>query len=375
MKVPLLDLKAQYKQIEKEIRRAIDSVLESQMFILGETVRGFEHKMAAYCEVPHAVGCASGSDALQLALMALGIGPGDEVITSPFSFYASTSYIVRLGAVPVFVDIDPQTFNIDARKIEAAITEKTKAIMPVHLFGQMAEMARIMEIAENRGIPVVEDAAQAIGARYDGRPAGSIGTLGCFSFFPSKNLGAYGDGGLVTTADEKLAERLRTLRMHGEREKYIHHEIGINSRLDALQAAVLETKLQWLDGWSDARRENAITYDKLFRERALAPGMVVTPHNAESDNKRHRHIYNQYTLRAEARDELADFLRSKGIGHAVYYPVPLYLQPCFVFLGHEKGLCPETEKAADEVISLPVYPELTLEQQEAVVDSVEEFYR
>jgi len=375
MKVPLLDLKAQYRQIEKEIRKAIDGVLESQMFILGETVRSFEEKAAAYCEVPHAVGCASGSDALQLALMALKIGPGDEVITTPFSFYASTSYIVRLGAVPVFADIDPRTFNIDAEKIEAAISEKTKAIMPVHLFGQMAEMVKIMEIAGRHGIPVVEDAAQAIGARYNSRPAGSIGTLGCFSFFPSKNLGAYGDGGLVTTADEKLAERLRSLRMHGEREKYIHHEIGINSRLDALQAAVLETKLPWLDGWSDARRENAETYNKLFQERDLAPGMVVTPHNAESENKRHRHIYNQYTLRAEARDELADFLRNKGIGHAVYYPVPLYLQPCFAFLGHEKGLCPETERAVEEVISLPVYPELTAEQIEQVVAAIAEFYR
>jgi dTDP-4-amino-4,6-dideoxygalactose transaminase len=375
MNVPLLDLRAQFKQIEEDVRSAIEGVLQSQLFILGETVHRFEEKIAAYCEAPHAVGCASGSDALQIALMALDVGPGDEVITSPFSFYASTSYIVRLGAKPVFADIDPRTFNIDPDGIAAAVTKRTKAIMPVHLFGQCAEMGGIMEIAERHGLPVVEDAAQAIGSRFDGRPAGSIGTIGCFSFFPSKNLGAYGDGGMMITADSRLADRLRTLRVHGEREKYVHHEIGINSRLDALQAAVLGAKLPYLDGWSDARSANARNYNRLFRECGLAPETIETPYDAGVENKRHRHIYNQYTIKVKNRDSLSAHLRDNGIGHAVYYPVPLYLQPCFSFLGFEKGLCPETEKAAEEVISLPIYPELTKEQIEAVVRSIAEFYK
>jgi len=385
MKVPLLDLKAQYRQIEKEIKRAIDGVLESQMFILGETVRSFEEKAAAYCEVEFAYSCASGSDAILLALEALGVSDGDEVITTPFSFFSTASYIVRLGAVPKFVDIDPRTFNIDAEKIEAAISEKTKAIMPVHLFGQMAEMAKIMEIAGRHGIPVVEDAAQAIGARYDGKAAGSMGAVGAFSFYPTKNLSCYGDGGLMTTSDSAVAGRLDWLRRHGETGKNRHTMLGINSRLDALQAAVLSAKLPYLDEWNKARRANAHLYDELFRQLEIDPEVVRTPYSIAAENSDHRHVYHLYTLRVRDRDRLSDrvrdrdrlseFLRERAIGHLIAYPVPLYLQPCFAFLGYEKGLCPETERAVGEVISLPVYPELTREQIEQVVAAVAEFYR
>ncbi len=375
MRVPLLDLTLQFRSIESEIRQAIDRLLSSQQFILGETVESFEKKVAEYCGVQHAVGCASGSDALLLALLALGVGPGDEVITTPFSFYSSASSVTRLGARPVFADIDPATFNIDPDAAEAAITPHTKAILPVHLYGQMAEMGRIMATARERGLAVVEDAAQAIGARYDGAPAGSIGDVGCFSFFPSKNLGAYGDGGLMTTSDERLAQRLRTLRRHGEGEKYVHNEIGINSRLDALQAAVLTVKLSYVDGWSDGRRANAERYDRLLAERGLAPEPVRTPHNIESANGRHRHTFHQYTLRVPDRDGLAAHLRSAGIGHAVYYPLALYMQPCFRDLGYKEGLCPQAEKAAAEVISLPIFPELTEAQQEAVVEAIAQYYK
>ena len=375
MRVPLLDLKPQFRQIEKDVRAAIDRLLESQMFVLGEAVRSFEEAIAAYCEVPYAIGCASGSDALQLALMALDVGPGDEVVTTPFSFYATASYIYRLGAKPVFADINPDTFNIDPASVEAVITDRTKAILPVHLYGQTADMDGILKATERQGIPIVEDAAQAIGARYDGRPAGSIGTVGCFSFFPSKNLGAYGDAGLVITSDPILAERVRHLRVHGEYEKYVHQEVGINSRLDALQAAVLEVKIPHLDGWSDGRRRNAETYNRLLSERGLKPDKVKTPFNTEANNKRHRHIFNQYTLRVRDRDALAEHLRKREIGHAIYYPLPLYLQPCFKDLGYQRGLCPEAERAAAEVISLPIYPELTEEQLTAVVDAIEEFYQ
>jgi dTDP-4-amino-4,6-dideoxygalactose transaminase len=374
MRVPMLDLGPQYKTIEKEIRTAVDRVLESRQFILGDIVAGFERAIAAYCGVPHAVGCASGSDALLLALMALEVGPGDEVITSPFSFYSTASSITRLGAVPVFADIDPETFNINPAAIEACLSEKTRAILPVHLYGQTADMHGILRVAERAGIPVVEDAAQAIGARFDGKPAGSMGTIGCFSFYPSKNLGAFGDGGLLTTRDPQLTERLKVLRNHGEKEKYVHYEVGINSRLDALQAAVLEVKIPYLDRWSDARRDNAAYYGRLLGKKGLVPEPVRTPYNIESENKAHRHIFNQYTLRVKDRDRLAAHLSKAGIGNAVYYPVPLYLQPCFSYLGYAKDLCPETERAAKEVISLPIYPELTREQQEAVVEAIAYFY-
>ncbi len=375
MRVPLLDLRLQFRQIEEEIRAAIDSVLESQQFIMGEAVESFERAVASYCEVPNAIGCASGSDAILLALTALGVGPGDEVITTPFSFYSTASSITRLGARPVFADIDPDSFNICPDSVEALLGPRTRAILPVHLYGQMAEMDRIAAIARGAGAAVVEDAAQSIGARFDGRPAGSIGDAGCFSFFPSKNLGAYGDAGLMTTGDKELAGRLRVLRLHGEREKYVHHEVGINSRLDAIQAAVLGVKLKYVDGWSDARRGNAERYDRLLAKRGLVPEKATLPYNGENRNKRHRHIYHQYTLRVRQRDGLAKHLRSVGIGHAVYYPVPLYLQPCFRFLGYKEGLCPEAEKASREVISLPIFPELTEAQQEAVVDAIAEFYK
>lgn len=375
MQVPLLDLTPQFKKIEREIRDAIDEVLESQQFIMGKFVQDFESAVAEYCDVPHAVGCASGSDALLLSLMALDVGPGTEVITTPFSFFSTASSITRLGATPVFTDIEPDTFNISPDAVEAALGPETKAILPVHLYGQMARMDRIIAIAADAGVAVVEDAAQSIGARFAGRPAGSIGTVGCFSFFPSKNLGAFGDAGLMTTSDDKLAQKLRVLRLHGEREKYVHHEIGINSRLDAIQAAVLKTKLPYLDGWSDARRANADLYNKLFIEKGLSPEIVQIPFDLGNQDKENRHIYHQYTLRAPDRDALMRRLQSAGIGCAVYYPVPLYLQPCFQYLDYREGLCPEAEKAAEEVISLPIYPELTDEQQEYVVDTIADFYR
>jgi dTDP-4-amino-4,6-dideoxygalactose transaminase len=374
MKVPLLDLKAQFKTIEKDIRQAIEGSLQSQMFILGETVREFEKKIAAYCEVKYAYGCASGSDAILLALEALGVGKGDEVITSPFSFFSTASYICRIGAKPVFADIDPRTFNIDPGSVEGAVTEKTKAILPVHLFGQCADMGGIMAVAERHNIPVVEDAAQAIGARYNGKPAGSIGAAGAFSFYPTKNLSCYGDGGLMTTSDGALAGKLDWLRRHGETGKNRHTILGINSRLDAIQAAVLTAKLPYLDKWNENRRANALLYNELFRQAEIDPELVKVPYSIEEENEAHRHVYHLYTLRVHNRDNLSAFLQKKEIGHLIAYPIPLYLQPCFAFLGYKKDLRPETEKAAEEVISLPIYPELKTEQIEAVVDAIAEFY-
>lgn len=374
MRVPMLDLRPQYRSIEKEVREAIDRVLESQRFIFGEVLEDFERSVAEYCEVPHAIGCASGSDALLLALMVFGIGTGDEVITTPFSFYSTASSITRLGAKPVFADIDPRTFNIDPGKIKSAVTNKTKAILPVHLYGQTADMDAVMDIAAGAGLAVIEDAAQAIGSRFDGKPAGGIGTVGCFSFYPSKNLGAYGEGGLLTTSDGQYAERLRILRNHGEKEKYVHYEVGINSRLDAIQAAVLGAKLPYLDSWTDSRRANALRYNKLLEEFNVSPEFVDIPFMIESENERHRHIFHQYTLRAKNRENLAKHLKEAGIGHSIFYPVPLYLQPCFADLGYKRGLCPDAERAAGEVISLPMYPELTESQQLEVVKAIAEFY-
>jgi dTDP-4-amino-4,6-dideoxygalactose transaminase len=364
MKVPLLDLQAQYTSIQEELDAALKEIVKSCRFILGPTVQSFEEEMAAYCGTKYAVGVASGTDALLLSLRAVGVGPGDEVITVAYSFFATAGVISRLGAAPIFVDIDPKTYNINPDLIAEKITPRTKAIMPVHLFGQCAEMDPIMSLAKAHNLPVVEDAAQAIGAEYRGRKAGSIGQLGCFSFFPSKNLGGMGDGGMVTTDDPELAELVRILRVHGSKPKYYHSIAGYNSRLDALQAAVLRVKLKYLAGWSEKRRHNALLYNQL-----LKGSPVITPH-AEAHNV---HIYNQYTLRAQNRDALQQHLTSKNVGTALYYPLPLHLQECYRYLGLSEGDLPESEQAAKETISLPVYPELTRQQQEFVAAQIVDF--
>jgi len=369
MKVPLLDLKAQYATIRDEIETAVKEVFESQYFILGPKVKAFENEVASYCGVRHAIGCASGSDALLLALMALDVGPGDEVITTPYSFFATASCITRLGAKPVFCDIRPDTYNIDPDGIERLITGKTKAILPVHLFGLLAEMDRINAVADSHGIPVVEDAAQAIGASSPDGKAGALGLIGCFSFFPSKNLGAAGDGGMVTTDDGTIADKISILRVHGSKPKYYHSLVGINSRLDALQAAVLSVKLGHLDNWSEERRANAETYNRLFRERSLAD-KVSTP----VTNDGYTHIYNQYVIRVKERDALREHLVKNDIGSEIYYPVSLHLQECFANLGYDKGSFPESEHAAETTLALPIYSELTGEMQEFVVDTIAEFY-
>jgi len=369
MNVPLLDLRAQFQTIRGEVMAAVERVFESQHFILGPEVEAFERAAAEYCQVKHAIGCGSGSDALLLALTALGVGPGDEVVTASFSFFATAGSITRLGARPVFVDISPDDFNIDPELIERAITPRAKAILPVHLFGQCAEMDAIRKVAERHNLPVVEDAAQAIGAGYRELRAGVMGAVGCFSFFPSKNLGGAGEGGLMTTDDDHLAEKLSLLRVHGMRPKYYHQIIGVNSRLDALQAAVLGVKLKYLDRWSDARRRNAEHYDKLLAEAGVEE--VATP----SVRPNRRHIFNQYTIRCPRRDELMDFLKRRGVGSEIYYPVPLHLQECFAYLGYKPGDLPVTEQASRECLSLPVYPELTEEMRRYVVEKIAEFYR
>jgi dTDP-4-amino-4,6-dideoxygalactose transaminase len=369
MNVPLLDLRAQFQTIRGEVMAAVERVFESQHFILGPEVEAFERDAAEYCRIKHAIGCGSGSDALLLALTALGVGPGDEVVTASFSFFATAGSIARLGARPVFVDISPDDFNVDPNLIERAITPRAKAILPVHLFGQCAEMDAIREVADRHNLPVVEDAAQAIGAGYRERRAGAMGAVGCFSFFPSKNLGGAGEGGLMTTDDDDLAEKLRLLRVHGMQPKYYHKVVGVNSRLDALQAAVLGVKLKYLDRWSDARRRNAEHYDKLFAEAGVEE--VTTP--AVRPNR--RHIFNQYTIRCSRRDELMDFLKRRGVGSEIYYPAPLHLQECFAHLGYKPGDLPATERASRECLSLPIYPELTEEMRQYVVEKIAEFYR
>ena len=368
--VPLLDLKAQFEGIRDEVTRAVLSVLESQRFIFGPEVEALEKEVAAYCGVPRAVGVSSGTDALLVTLMALGVGPGDEVATSPFTFFATAGSIHRLGARPVFVDIRPDTFNLDPEKLETALTEKTKAVIAVHLFGQCAEIDRIREIADPRGIPVVEDAAQALGASWKGKKAGALGRAGCFSFFPSKNLGGLGDGGMVVSTDPDLAERVRLLRHHGQVDAYRHAYVGGNFRLDAIQAAALRVKLARLDAWSAARAEHAAWYAREIRreglEEFLTPPAVLPGAG---------HVFNQFTLRAKRRDALKEHLKARGIGHAVYYPLPLHLQPCFAYLGYKEGVFPVSEKAAAQVISLPVYPELTPSQMERVLEALKDFYK
>lgn len=368
--VPLLDLKAQYQTIRSEVLAALMGVLDSQHFVLGEQVSAFESEIAAYCRVRHAIGCASGSDALLLALMALGVGPGDKVLTSPYTFFATVGAIYRVGARPVFADIDPDTFNLDASKIAAVLTSdpKIRAIIPVHLFGACADMDALASLVSKRGIFVIEDAAQAIGAEYNGRRAGSIGDVGCLSFFPSKNLGAFGDAGMLLTNNDALAERLKTLRVHGAEKKYQHEYVGINSRLDALQAAVLRVKLPYLDGWTEGRRRNADIYRQTIRELEIP---VTVPAEKSYQN---RHIYNQFVIGGERRDELQCYLKAQGIGTEVYYPVPMHLQKCFSDLGHRKGDFPVSERLANKSLALPVYPELECGDIEHICRAIQAFY-
>ncbi|PDV99804.1 DegT/DnrJ/EryC1/StrS family aminotransferase [Candidatus Chloroploca asiatica] len=361
--IPLLDLKAQYATLREEIAAAIERVVASQQFILGPEVEAFEQEVAAYSQCTYGIGVSSGTDALLVALMAIDLQPGDEIITTPYTFFATAGSIARLGGHPVFVDIDPITYNIDPAGIEAAITSRTRAIMPVHLFGQMADMEPIMGLAEYHGLYVIEDAAQAIGAEYRGRRAGSIGHMGCFSFFPSKNLGGFGDGGMVTTNDPKLAERIRLLRGHGAHPKYYHRIIGGNFRLDALQAAVLRVKLTYLDEWTAARQQNAERYRQLF---SAAGANIGLPEDAGYG----RHIYNQFVIRSERRDDLMAHLKAHQIGCEIYYPVPIHLQECFSRLGYEVGNFPASEDAAEETLAIPVYPELGEERQARIVDTI-----
>jgi dTDP-4-amino-4,6-dideoxygalactose transaminase len=366
MNVPLLDLKAQYATIKPAVEAAIAEVLESQHFILGPKVEQCEKAIAQYSGCAHAVGVSSGSDALLACLMAENIGPGDEVITTPYTFFATAGAIARVGATPVFVDIDPATYNLDASRIENKVTGRTKAIIPVHLYGQMADMDAVMRVSMKHGLVVIEDAAQAIGAERDGRRAGSIGQYGCFSFFPSKNLGAAGDGGMIVTSDAARAERLKTLRAHGSKPKYHHKIIGGNFRLDAIQAAVVSAKLPHLDDWTAARQRNAKRYDSLFAASKTRIGLpTVVPG---------RHIFNQYVIRVPHRDQLQAALQKRGIGTEVYYPVPMHLQECFAYLGQGAGAFPESERAANETLAIPVHPELTEEQARYVVDCIHEFY-
>ena len=366
--VPLLDLTAQHRSIREEALAAVTAVIDSQKFILGAEVGLLEREIAAYCQAPYAVGCASGSDALSLALMALDIQAGDEVLTTPYTFFATVGSIVRMGARPVFVDIDPQTFNMDVGQVEDALKRhpKLRVIVPIHLFGDCADMDPILELARPRGIAVVEDAAQSIGSEYKGRRAGSMGDIGCFSFFPSKNLGGYGDGGMLTTLDAALHRKLAALRVHGSVQKYYHEWVGVNSRLDTLQAAVLRVKLRHLDGWTAGRQRNASLYSRL-----LADTPVVLPEAASTTT---RHIYNQFVIQSPRRDALQAWLKQNGVGTEVYYPLPLHLQTCFADLGYRAGDFPVSERVAQESLALPIYPELAAEDIEYVSSLIQAFH-
>ncbi len=376
MNVPLLDLKAQYRTIKDRVLEVTRQIYESQHFILGPQVEDLEKKIAAYCRIGHAVGVSSGTDALVLSLMAAGIGPGDRVISTPYTFFATTGAIARVGATPVFVDIDPETYNLAPDKLETAVSalnedalKTVKAVIPVHLYGQCADMDPILKVAAAHGWVVIEDAAQAIGAEYKGRRAGSMGDYGCFSFFPSKNLGAFGDGGLVTAGDPQVYERLKILRVHGSKPKYYHRVVGGNFRLDALQAAIVAVKLDYLDGWTAARQENAARYRRLFASAGLTDRIHLP---VEKEN---RHIYNQFVIRVDSgRDDLRTYLGTEGIGTEVYYPVPMHLQDCFISLGHQPGDFPVAEQAADQTLALPIYPELIESQQAYVVEKIGAFF-
>ncbi len=377
MNVPLLDLKAHHQPLRKDLLAALEQVLDKNNFILGNEVAELEEKVAAYCQVRYGVGVSSGTDALLAALMALDIKPGDEVITTPLSFFATVGVIVRLGARPVFVDIDPVTYNLDPSRVEAAIGPRTRVIMPVHLYGQCAEMDPILQVATRHGLAVVEDAAQAIGSEYrDGRRAGSMGAAGCLSFFPSKNLGGLGDGGMVVTNDQSLAERLRILRVQGAKPKYYHRVVGGNFRLDTLQAAVLNVKLGYLDRWTSLRQQHADLYERLFQDAGLVEqGRVRLPKAVYKDaGVAHYHIYNQFVIGVSNREQLQAHLKNKGIGTEVYYPVPLHRQECLHALGYQEGDFPEAERACRELLALPVYPELNEDQQHYVVQAVREWF-
>jgi dTDP-4-amino-4,6-dideoxygalactose transaminase len=376
MNVPLLDLKAQYRTIQNEVLDVTREIFESQYFILGPRVQALETDIADYCRTAHAVGVSSGSDALIISLMAAGIGPGDTVLTTPYTFFATAGAISRVGARPVFADIEPDTYNISCRAVEGVISRmseeeksRLRAIVPVHLYGQCADMDAVGALAENHGLVVIEDAAQAIGSEYKGRRAGSMGDFGCFSFFPSKNLGAFGDGGIVTTGSKDLFDKLCILRGHGASPKYFHKTIGGNFRLDALQAAIVNIKLRYLDGWTAARQENAGRYRSLFDQAGLS-STVTLPAEIEC-----RHIYNQFIIRVPGqRDELKAFMQEAAIGTEIYYPVPMHLQQCFADLGYGPGDFPEAEAAAEQTLALPVYPELTEDQQAYVVETIRSFF-
>ena len=388
MQIPLLQLEAQYKSIKGEVDAAIAEVLKSQHFILGPKVQECEGAIAQYSNCKYGIGVSSGTDALLLCLMAEGIGPGDEVITTPYTFFATAGCIARAGATPVFVDIDPASYNIDPAQIAAKVTPRTKAIIPVHLYGQMADMDPIMALASEHRLVVIEDAAQAIGAEYRQRRAGAIGKYGCFSFFPSKNLGAFGDGGMVVTNDKDTAEKLACLRAHGSKPKYYHKFIGGNFRLDAIQAAVVTAKLKYLDGWTKARQTNADRYTALFKASGLKVGYSDEAQNRGGKpfssasvpdvilpaTKTDRHIFNQYVIRVEDRDQLKTALQNAGIATEVYYPVPMHLQECFSYLGYREGSFPQSEAAAKETLALPVYPELSESEAAYVVESIKGYF-
>lgn len=367
--VPFIDLVAQYQTIRDEVRSAVDDVFEAQCFVLGDDVAQLEEEIAQFCDARHAISCASGTDALVLSLLALGVGPGDEVITSPFTFFATAGAIHRVGAIPRFVDIEPVTYNLNPELVEAAINDKTKAIIPVHIFGQCADMESLWRLSVRHNLPIIEDACQAIGAEYRGRRAGVLGTIGCFSFFPTKNLGGAGDGGIMTTDDAELAARLRRLRVHGDVGGYNHVEVGFNSRLDTLQASVLRVKLRHLEQWTEARRSNARRYDELFRSMGVLDH-IAPPVTAPDQ----QHVYNQYTVRVHGglRDEVMQHLRANGVGCAVYYPISLHMQKCFDYLGCQPDEFPESARASAEVLSLPIFSELTDEQIVRVATVLEE---
>jgi dTDP-4-amino-4,6-dideoxygalactose transaminase len=377
MNVPLLDLNPQHQPLHDEIVQAMARVVDSNAFILGPEVTALESQVAEYCETRFAIGVSSGTDALLVSLMAIGLGPGDEVITTPYTFFATVGSITRLGAKPVFVDIDPVTYNIDPEKIAEKITAKTKAIIPVHLYGQCVDSEAILKIAETHNLYVIEDAAQAIGTQYrDGRKTGNMGDLGCFSFFPTKNLGCFGDGGMVVTNHPEMNDRVRMLRVHGSQPKYYHQLVGGNFRLDALQAAVLNVKFPHLEGWNRQRRENAARYEALFKESSLTENnKVQCPQAVYADSGvPNHHTYNQYIIRVDDRDALREYLREQGVATEIYYPLPLHLQRCFHYLGHKEGAFPESERAAKSTLALPVFPGLKPEQQEYVVHEIQSYF-
>ncbi|MBI5418074.1 DegT/DnrJ/EryC1/StrS family aminotransferase [Candidatus Poribacteria bacterium] len=366
MNIPMVDLKQQYENLKSGIDSSIQRVLDNCTFILGKEVLSFEEEMAKYLNVKHAIGAASGTDALLMAVMALDIGPGDEVITTPFTFFATAESVSLTGAKPVFVDIEPKTYNIDINKIEKAITPRTKAIIPVHLYGQSADMIKIIEIAKKHNLKIIEDVAQALGSEYNGKKTGTMGDMSALSFFPSKNLGCYGDGGMVITNNDELAKQLRMIRNHGDEARYAHVRLGINGRLDAIQAAILRVKLPLLDEWMNMRINKAEIYSMLLKNTSL-----ILPYT-ESFNK---HTYNQYTIRLKARDQLKAYLEKQNIGCAIHYPTPLHLQKVYKYLGYKKGDLPESESAAEEVLSLPIYPELPDESIEIICDNIKNFLK